>query len=297
MTASPADLSATELLSAYRSRALSPVETIRAVLDRIAAWEPGLGAIYAVHAEAALTAAETSERRWAAGTPEGALDGVPITIKDLIPTKGEPVPLGTAATVLEPAQADSPPAARVREANAVIVGRTTMPDYGMLSSGLSSYHPLGRNPWNLALTPGGSSGGAGAAAAAGLGPLHIGTDIGGSVRLPAGWCGIFALKPSFGRIPIEPPYVGRVAGPMTRTVADAALLMSVLSQPARRLRPAGRPGGDSDRRACGRLVRGGRRCGHTRAAVPDAGIARSAGPVLARPLLAGNVGAAAGSAR
>src|SRR5207237_5736549 len=106
-----------------------------------------------------------------------------------------------------------------------------MPDYGMLSSGLSSFHPLARNPWDLAKNPGGSSSGAGAGAAAGYGPLHIGTDIGGSVRLPAGWCGIFTLKPSLGRIAIDPPYYGRVAGPMTRSVADAALMMGVLAQP------------------------------------------------------------------
>jgi aspartyl-tRNA(Asn)/glutamyl-tRNA(Gln) amidotransferase subunit A len=106
-----------------------------------------------------------------------------------------------------------------------------MPDYGMLSSGLSSFHPLTRNPWDLSKNPGGSSSGAGAAGAAGYGPLHLGTDIGGSVRLPACWCGLVALKPSLGRIPIDPPYVGRVAGPMTRTVDDAALMMSVLSQP------------------------------------------------------------------
>src|SRR5690606_27197568 len=105
------------------------------------------------------------------------------------------------------------------------------PDYGMLSSGLSSFHPLTRNPWDLTKNPGGSSAGAAAAAAAGYGPLHVGTDIGGSVRLPAGWCGIFTLKPSLGRIPIHPPYAGRVAGPMTRTVADAALLMQALSLP------------------------------------------------------------------
>src|SRR6185295_18348611 len=109
--------------------------------------------------------------------------------------------------------------------------KTTMPDYGMLSSGLSSFHPLTRNPWDLSKGPGGSSSGAGAGAAAGYGPLHVGTDIGGSVRLPAGWCGIFTLKPSLGRIPIHPPYAGRVAGPMTRTVEDAALLMGVLSLP------------------------------------------------------------------
>ena len=227
----PADFSATQLLAAYRSRSLSPVEVTQAVLDRIAAWEPGLGALFAVDTVVALVAAKEAEQRWARGEPCGALDGVPITIKDLIATKGDPVPLGTAATLLVPAAEDAPPAARVREAGAIIVGKTTMPDYGMLSSGLSTYHHLGRNPWNLARTPGGSSGGAAAACAAGIGPLHIGTDIGGSVRLPAGWCGTFALKPSFGRVPVMPPYIGRVAGPMTRTVADSALLMSVLSQP------------------------------------------------------------------
>jgi aspartyl-tRNA(Asn)/glutamyl-tRNA(Gln) amidotransferase subunit A len=109
-----------------------------------------------------------------------------------------------------------------------------MPDYGMLSSGLSSFHALTRNPWDLSKNPGGSSSGAGAAGAAGYGPLHLGTDIGGSVRLPACWNGLVALKPSLGRIPVDPPYVGRVAGPMTRTVDDAALMMCVLSRPDRR---------------------------------------------------------------
>ena len=152
-------------------------------------------------------------------------------IKENIATEGVPMPLGTAATELTPAPHDAPPAARLREAGAVILGKTTMPDYGMLSSGLSSFHPLTRNPWDLSHGPGGSSAGAGAGAAAGYGPLHVGTDIGGSVRLPAGWCGIFTLKPSLGRIPIHPPYAGRVAGPMTRTVEDAALMMAVLSRP------------------------------------------------------------------
>jgi Asp-tRNA(Asn)/Glu-tRNA(Gln) amidotransferase A subunit family amidase len=141
------------------------------------------------------------------------------------------VPLGTLATDLTPASANAPPAARLFEAGAVMVCKTTMPDYGMLSSGLSSFHALSRNPWDLSKTPGGSSAGGGAAAAAGYGPLHIGTDIGGSLRLPAGWCGIFSLKPSLGRVPIDPPYTGRAAGPMTRSVADAALMMQVLSLP------------------------------------------------------------------
>jgi aspartyl-tRNA(Asn)/glutamyl-tRNA(Gln) amidotransferase subunit A len=160
-----------------------------------------------------------------------ALDGVPVTIKDNIATHGDPTPLGTAASELIPAPADAPPAARLREAGAVLLCKTTMPDYGMLSSGLSSFHALSRNPWDLSKTPGGSSAGGGAAAAAGYGPLHVGTDIGGSLRLPAGWCGIFSLKPSLGRIPIDPPYTGRAAGPMTRSVTDAALMMAVLSQP------------------------------------------------------------------
>ena len=156
---------------------------------------------------------------------------MPATLKENIATRGEPKPLGTAATSLDPQPDDAPAAARLREAGAVVFAKTTMPDYGMLSSGLSSFHPLTRNPWNLAKNPGGSSAGAGAAGAAGYGPLHVGTDIGGSVRLPAGWCGLFALKPSAGRVPVDPPYIGRVVGPMTRSVADSVLLMRELSRP------------------------------------------------------------------
>ncbi|MEO7010350.1 MAG: amidase [Caldimonas sp.] len=224
------ELAATELVPLYRRRELSPVEATRAALARIEAWEPHLHATYALDADAALATARASEARWQKGEPLGTIDGVPSMIKENIATKGTPTPLGTAATVLAPAAQDAPPAARMREAGAVILGKTTMPDYGMLSSGLSSFHALARNPWDLTKGPGGSSAGAGAAAAAGYGPLHIGTDIGGSVRLPAAWCGVFTLKPSLGRIPIDPPYAGRVAGPMTRTVADAALLMGVLAQ-------------------------------------------------------------------
>jgi aspartyl-tRNA(Asn)/glutamyl-tRNA(Gln) amidotransferase subunit A len=224
------ELSADELLAHYRQSVLSPVEVTRAVLAHIECREPQLRATWALDADAALAAARESEQRWLRGEPL-ALDGVPVTIKENIATRGLPVPLGTAATELTPATADAPPAARLREAGAVILCKTTMPDYGMLSSGLSSFHALARNPWNLALNPGGSSAGAAAAAAAGYGPLHIGTDIGGSIRLPAGWCGLVGLKPSFGRVPIQPTTLGRVAGPMTRTVRDAALAMSVLAQP------------------------------------------------------------------
>jgi len=216
--------SAVELSQLYRRREASPVETVRAVIAHIERNEPQLHALYAFDPEAALAQARDSEVRWTKGTPLSALDGVPGTIKENIASKGTPVPLGTAATELVPA-------ARWREAGCVLLAKTTMPDYGMLSSGLSSFHALARNPWNLAKNPGGSSAGAGAAAAAGYGPLHIGTDIGGSIRLPAGWCGVFGLKPSLGRIPIKPPYAGRVAGPMTRTVTDAAMLMVELSKP------------------------------------------------------------------
>ncbi len=222
---------ASELLAGYRSKDFSPVEVMQSVLQRVERWEPKLRATYLLRPELALANAKASEARWRKGAPCGALDGVPVTIKENIATAGDPMPAGTAATRLTPAALHAPPAARLFEAGAVMVSKTTMPDYGMLSSGLSSFHRLARNPWDLSKTPGGSSAGAGAAAAAGYGPLHIGTDIGGSLRLPAGWCGIFSLKPSLGRIPIDPPYTGRAAGPMTRSVADAALMMQVLSLP------------------------------------------------------------------
>jgi len=225
------DMSASELLAAYKSKKLSPVEAVGAVIAHVEKWEPRLKALYAPDFGSARKAAAESEKRWQAGKPIGALDGVPITIKENIATKGVPMPLGTAANDLVPAQADAPAAARVREAGAIILSKTTMPDYGMLSSGRSSFHPLTRNPWNLDWNPGGSSAGAGAAAAAGYGPLHLGTDIGGSVRLPAAWNGIFTLKPSNGRVPVDPPFLGRIVGPMTRTVADSGLLLAELAKP------------------------------------------------------------------
>src|SRR6476660_5380974 len=228
------DLSATDLLAGYRAKQFSPSEVMEEVLAHVAVWEPHIKALYLCDPDGARSLAKASTDRWQKGELMGTLDGVPVTIKDNIATKGQPVPLGAASVRLVPAEKDAPPAARLREAGAIIFSKTTMPDYGMLSSGLSSFHPLTRNPWDLSKNPGGSSSGAGAAGAAGYGPLHLGTDIGGSVRLPACWCGLVALKPSLGRIPVDPPYVGRVAGPMTRTVDDAALMMSVLSRPDRR---------------------------------------------------------------
>jgi Asp-tRNA(Asn)/Glu-tRNA(Gln) amidotransferase A subunit family amidase len=225
------ELSAAQLSRLYATGDASPVEVTQAVIAHIARWEPRLCALYAYDPDGALQQARESEARWRAGQARSPIDGVPLTLKENIATKGVPLPAGTAATVLTPAAEDAPPAARLREAGCVLLGKTTMPDYGMLTSGLSSFHHLSRNPWNLALNPGGSSAGAAAAAAAGYGPLHVGTDIGGSIRLPAGLCGLFGLKPSLGRIPIKPPYAGRVAGPMTRTVTDAALLMRPLTNP------------------------------------------------------------------
>jgi len=225
------ELSAAQLSRLYATGEASPVEVTQAVIAHIARWEPRLCALYAYDPDSALQQARESEARWRAGQALSPLDGVPLTLKENIATKGVPLPAGTAATVLVPAAEDAPPAARMREAGCVLLGKTTMPDYGMLTSGLSSFHHLSRNPWNLALNPGGSSAGAASAAAAGYGPLHVGTDIGGSIRLPAGLCGLFGLKPSLGRIPIKPPYAGRVAGPMTRTVTDAALMMRPLTQP------------------------------------------------------------------
>jgi aspartyl-tRNA(Asn)/glutamyl-tRNA(Gln) amidotransferase subunit A len=221
--------SAVELLALYARREVSPVEVMRDVLARAEQCEPKIAALWGLDAPTALAAARESEARWRCGAAL-PLDGVPVTIKDNIATHGVAVPLGTAGTELRAALQDAPPAARLRDAGAVIFAKTTMPDYGMLSSGLSSFHALTRNPWDVTKNPGGSSAGAGAACAAGYGPLHVGTDIGGSIRLPAGWCGIVGFKPSLGRVPIHPPYAGRVAGPMTRTVDDAALMMSALAQ-------------------------------------------------------------------
>ena len=226
------ELSAREISARYHSGELSPVDAVQAALARIEAWEPSINAMYRVSADEALEQARASDARWRRRQPLSPLDGVPLTIKENIYTRGDPAPIGTRANEDAPPQnADAPPAARVREAGCVILGKTTMPDYGMLSSGVSSLHGVTRNPWRLDRNTSGSSSGAGAAAVAGYAPLHLGTDIGGSVRLPAAHCGIFGLKPSLGRVPVLPPYMGRVTGPMTRTVEDAALLMNVISKP------------------------------------------------------------------
>src|SRR3954469_24902218 len=225
-----ADITAVELERGYAAGESDPVAVWRSVRERMDAWEPIVHATSHRDDATAETDARAAAERWRTRRPRGPLDGVPVTVKENIASAGVPTPLGTAAAELVPATADAPAVARLREAGAVIVAKTTMPDYGMLTSGVSSLHPTTRNPWNPAWTPGGSSAGAAAAAAAGYGPIHIGTDIGGSVRLPAGWTGVVGFKPSFGRVPVAPPYYGRVAGPLTRTVADAARAMAVISQ-------------------------------------------------------------------
>ncbi len=225
------DLNTLEILALYRDKALSPSEYWQAVEARIDAFEPIVNALYAYDPEGARRQAAASTQRWLRGETLGPLDGLPVSLKELIATKGQPVPLGTRAVELVPALEDAPVAARCREDGAILYAKTTCPDYGMLSSGLSSFHNLSRNPWDPTQNPGGSSAGAASAGAAGYGTLHVGTDIGGSVRLPAGWTGLFGFKPSQGRIPVDPFYTGRCAGPMTRTVTDAAYAMSTLSRP------------------------------------------------------------------
>ena len=225
-------LPATELVARYQSGDLSPVEVTAAVLDKAERLQPELNCFWGLDRAGALAAAAASERRWATGTPLGTIDGVPVSIKENVAVRGFSQPSGTAAKFDAPvATVDGPSAARIREAGGVIFGVTVMPDYGMLSSGVSSLHGITHSPWNPAWTVGGSSAGAGAAAAAGIGPLHVGSDIGGSLRLPATWLGLVTLKPSFGRVAVDPPFMGRVAGPLTRTVDDAALFLGVLARP------------------------------------------------------------------
>ncbi|MCM8911411.1 amidase [Pseudomonas inefficax] len=224
-------LSVAELTALYDRRELSPLEYHQYLIDHVQRREPALNALSQFTPELVLEQAAASTQRWARGAPLGPLDGVPVTLKSLIATRGQLLDQGCAGLEPRLAVADAPPAARLREAGVVLLGKTCVPDFGMLSSGLSSLHGITRNPWNTALNPGGSSAGAAAAAAAGYGPLHLGTDIGGSVRLPAGWCALVGFKPTLGRIPIDPYYTGRCAGPMTRTVDDCAAMMAVLARP------------------------------------------------------------------
>jgi len=228
-------LTATELLHLYRTRAASPVEAARAALERIARLNPVLNAFCLVDEKAALGAARASEARWKKGQPIGLVDGVPTSIKDLLLTRGWPTLRGSKTiSPAGPWNDDAPVVARLREHGAVLLGKTTTPEFGWKGVTDSPLTGITRNPWNRKMTPGGSSGGSAAAVAAGMGALTVGTDGGGSIRIPCAFTGLFGLKPSFGRVPAWPlsPF-GTVAhvGPMTRSVADAALMMNVLALP------------------------------------------------------------------
>jgi aspartyl-tRNA(Asn)/glutamyl-tRNA(Gln) amidotransferase subunit A len=230
-----ADCTALELKELYRTHRASPLEATRAALARIERLNPVLHAFSSIAAEAALDSARASENRWARGEPCGALDGVPASIKDLILTRGMPTSRGS--RTVDPHQAwevDAPAAARLREAGAVILGKTTTPEFGCKGETNSPLTGISRNPWNHQKTPGGSSGGTAAAVASGMGPISVGTDGAGSIRIPAAFCGNVGFKPSFGRVPAYPlSYFGTVShlGPHTMSVRDSALVMNVLSQP------------------------------------------------------------------
>jgi aspartyl-tRNA(Asn)/glutamyl-tRNA(Gln) amidotransferase subunit A len=227
------DLTARQLLTGYRSGDFSPVDAARAVLERIETVQPLVNAFVRVNAEPALAQAEASAERWRRKEPRGLLDGVPVSVKDIFLQRGSPTLRGSRTVRAEAAWAeDSPAVARLREHGAVLVGKTTTPEFGWKGVTDSPLNGVTRNPYDLSRTSGGSSGGSAAAVALGAAPLSIGTDGGGSVRIPASFCGIFGLKPTYGRIPLYPssPF-GTLAhaGPMTRDAADAALLLDVIS--------------------------------------------------------------------
>src|SRR5438876_2119466 len=230
--------SATSLLDLYRKRARSPVEVTSLLLDRLEALQPKINAFRIVDRDGALAVARASEQRWMSGGEIGRLDGVPVTIKDLLLMRGFPTLRGS--RLVDSSQdwsEDAPATARLREAGAVILGKTTTPEFGWKALGDSPLTGITRNPWELSRTPGGSSAGAAAACAAGIGPLHLGSDGAGSIRIPCAFTGVFGLKPSFGRVPAYPlSPMGLLAhiGPMARTVADAALMLTVLSGPDHR---------------------------------------------------------------
>jgi aspartyl-tRNA(Asn)/glutamyl-tRNA(Gln) amidotransferase subunit A len=235
MNSDPALLSAAELRQLYRTGQLSPVETTRAVLERIERLDRQVNAFCLVDGERALAAARASEARWQRGEPCGEVDGVPATIKDVVLTRDWPTLRGSLAIGREqPWDEDAPATARLRAQGAVLIGKTTTPEFGWKAVTDCALTRITRNPWNTSKTPGGSSGGAAVAAALGMGVLHVGTDGGGSIRIPAGFTGVFGLKPSFGRVPAYPasPF-GTLAhiGPLTRTVSDAAVMLNVLALP------------------------------------------------------------------
>jgi aspartyl-tRNA(Asn)/glutamyl-tRNA(Gln) amidotransferase subunit A len=225
---------ATELARLVRTRAVSPVEVTRAVLDRIERVNPVVNAFCTFTADAALEAARAAERVVMAGEPLGPLHGVPFSVKDLALTRGVRTMSGSFIFEHRVPDADAAFVPRLHRAGGVFLGKTTSPEFGWKALGDSPLTGITRNPWNTGMTTGGSSAGAAAAAAAGLGPLHHGSDGAGSIRIPAAFCGVFGLKPSYGRVPMWPVSNNDGTthhGPLTRTVADAALMLSVMAGP------------------------------------------------------------------
>jgi aspartyl-tRNA(Asn)/glutamyl-tRNA(Gln) amidotransferase subunit A len=225
---------ATEQAALVRSKQLSPVELVRAVLERIERLNPTLNAFCTVTAEAALAAARRAEQALMKSESLGPLHGIPFSIKDLTLTRGVRTMSGSHAFQHRVPDVDAPVVRRLHAAGGIMVGKTTTPEFGWKAIGDSPLTGITRNPWNPGVTTGGSSAGAGAAAAAGLGALHQGSDGAGSIRIPSAFCGIYGLKPSYGRVASWPlannDYVSH-PGPMTRTVADAALMLSVIAGP------------------------------------------------------------------
>jgi aspartyl-tRNA(Asn)/glutamyl-tRNA(Gln) amidotransferase subunit A len=225
---------ATELAGLIRAKKLSPVELTKAVLERIERLNPTLNAFCTLTPEASLAAARAAEQAVMSGTALGPLHGLPFSVKDLAITRGVKTMMGSHIFASRVPEADAPYVRRLREAGGIFIGKTTSPEFGWKALGDSPLTGITRNPWNPDVTTGGSSAGAGAAAAAWLGPLHQGSDGAGSIRIPSAFCGIVGVKATYGRVPLWPVSNNDYAthtGPMTRTVADAALMLQVMAGP------------------------------------------------------------------
>jgi len=230
-------MSASDLAAAIAKKKVSPVEAVDAVLSRIDTLKQ-LNAYVTLDADRARQSAKAAERSvMRRGARLGALHGVPFSVKDLIITKDVRTTFGTPIYRDNVPTEDAPSVERLKAAGAIMIGKTNTPTLGWVGVTDNLLFGATRNPWSLGHTPGGSSGGAGAAVAAGLAPLALGTDGGGSIRKPAAWCGIYGLKASWGRIPVYPSSAAwslSHAGPMTRTVKDAALMMNACAGPDER---------------------------------------------------------------